>query len=756
MEKYLRYEHACYQTIRIFKGALKRELCYSFERLRFWKTHDPTNQQKMVRVINIWKGQTEGKLHRCLMQWRDKTKKQQIALNSVRNLVAILALKQKTMVEKAFLKLQLAGISSIIQQGPTSSSLMNRNQSDTLESNSRQQSAMMRGFILILERVFKVNKNRNLFNTFYALKGNWRNSLQMEVGAQEDEVRAKEDVEYLENENYQPGLSHLKVDENPNLMHEGEVIEIKISPKREEYSRSSLQYTNTEEGITGDLQLSNAVKRFSEADDLKQRTQISETRNEKGQLGEECEARIKYHDELGQLSQYAQINEQGKPEHEYFQGAAANERNPIQKIHSPEGLHHEPVRSSLQNFDHLSQLESGRPFTMVKDETTSKEENNRNVPKNVSADQIEEKMGPINEIYGNMSSELNSRNNDFTTIQGRIVPNKIESLDGRSRERNIDQGEVHSGVGHGQNDQASEKVSTEDHQKKHQAENYSNEKGPLEYLEGNENMVFSLKAQEEKERITNGKEQSGRESMNRNADFQSHNPSKTSTDSKVNSIHISRQGSQIEDLRGVEKGVLERRASVGEHIVQVENDSLKNPASLKAEGRLEESGEKYEKTYGNLDNESQQRTLPTARQNDLTDIPTTRRNEEFDRLLKDSSTKIIQSQQELLSTQPQRSEELERTRSVLQETKQRPLPASDENFLKSEVFPEETQDKQHRTVESSQPEKSHHSTESYTTMKPKNGISNEIRNANINQKKSLSLITLIMKLCSRDSAWAFK
>ena len=124
IEKYMRYEHSCYQILRIFKGALKRELYYSFDNLKNWRTYDPAAQRLLIKVFHTWNEQTTRMAFKYLMRWRDNSRKKKVALNSFRNFLYLLASKRKLLLKKAFLKAQFAAASTSIQQSYTNSSLM--------------------------------------------------------------------------------------------------------------------------------------------------------------------------------------------------------------------------------------------------------------------------------------------------------------------------------------------------------------------------------------------------------------------------------------------------------------------------------------------------------------------------------------------------------------------------------------------------------------------------------------------------------
>ena len=183
VEKYLRYEHSCYQIVRIYKGALKREFYYAFENLKNWRTFDPKVQQKMVRIISKWKAHTERKMHRYLMIWRDKTKRDQIALNTFRNFISIIFLRKKIVLEKAFLRIQLAAVTN--QQYKSLNTSPDRMSRRGIEAGRMQKKASARAFSLILEKFVKMRRREILYRAYKMLKSSWEISIKRGVRIRE-------------------------------------------------------------------------------------------------------------------------------------------------------------------------------------------------------------------------------------------------------------------------------------------------------------------------------------------------------------------------------------------------------------------------------------------------------------------------------------------------------------------------------------------------------------------------------------------
>lgn len=107
VERYLRYEHTFYQILRVFKGALKRELYYSFENLKNWGNLDPRTHRCFVKILNRWRGRTQQLLHSTLMVWRDNAKRRQIVFMTLRNFVSVINIRKNVILEKSLLHLQL-------------------------------------------------------------------------------------------------------------------------------------------------------------------------------------------------------------------------------------------------------------------------------------------------------------------------------------------------------------------------------------------------------------------------------------------------------------------------------------------------------------------------------------------------------------------------------------------------------------------------------------------------------------------------
>ena len=107
IEKYLRYEHTFYQVLRVFKGALKRELYYSFENLKNWGKIDPRTHRSFVKILNRLRGRTQQALYQALIAFRDNAKRKQLELMTFKNFLLILNSKKNMVLEKSFVHLQL-------------------------------------------------------------------------------------------------------------------------------------------------------------------------------------------------------------------------------------------------------------------------------------------------------------------------------------------------------------------------------------------------------------------------------------------------------------------------------------------------------------------------------------------------------------------------------------------------------------------------------------------------------------------------
>ena len=164
IERYLRYEHTFYQILRVFKGALKRELYYSFENLKNWGNLDPRAYRVFVKVLNRSRGQTEKALHRALATWRDNAKRKQLALMTFRNFISILNLKKNLVLENSFVHLQLVVWLNSEQFKEQLSNKRGRlNSSDEIPM-------AWRGAGLIIQKGIKSKLNDNLMHAFRNLR----------------------------------------------------------------------------------------------------------------------------------------------------------------------------------------------------------------------------------------------------------------------------------------------------------------------------------------------------------------------------------------------------------------------------------------------------------------------------------------------------------------------------------------------------------------------------------------------------------
>ena len=249
IEKYLRYEHSCFQIIRIMRGAIKREFYASFEKIRFQVTHDPQTQKKMVKVINKWKEHTERKIHQHLLLWRDITKRHQLALNTFRNFISIISLKRNLALEKAFLKLQLVSIVSAAQQKKIPGRGLNR----------KQNIAMAKGIALVLGNLVKVKRNENLYRAFKTLKNNWENARKLEL--KKVGVRSEREDDVLEGEI----VSRQKSDGNGNQIGERKIGTIKkIKNNQNSVEEKKDEGTKHHDGARRDEEISNKNKALAE------------------------------------------------------------------------------------------------------------------------------------------------------------------------------------------------------------------------------------------------------------------------------------------------------------------------------------------------------------------------------------------------------------------------------------------------------------------------------------------------------------
>ena len=179
VEKYLRYEHTCYQIVRIFKGALKRELYYSFENLKNLGKYDPQTQKRMVRIINQWKGQTERKIHKYFLLWRDNAKKRQLSLNILRKLVSVLTSRRNGTIEKAFLKIQLCAVAAGIQPQTHAQASSKRNVAKRRTSARKIDAMEATCFALIIEKLVRLHRSTELAHGFRAMQSLWKSSNSM-------------------------------------------------------------------------------------------------------------------------------------------------------------------------------------------------------------------------------------------------------------------------------------------------------------------------------------------------------------------------------------------------------------------------------------------------------------------------------------------------------------------------------------------------------------------------------------------------
>lgn len=193
IERYLRYEHTFYQVLRVFKGALKRELYYSFENLKNWGNLDPRIHRCFVKILNRLQGKTQMTLHRTLMKWRDNAKQKKLDLLTFRNFISILNLKKNIVLEKSFVHLQLV---LWFSSGSASDSFTGRRRSPMFTfgklkgmMSEGQTPLAWRGGALIVQRVLKAKLQENLAQAFRCLRAladkGIKKEMRIEKGAQQ-------------------------------------------------------------------------------------------------------------------------------------------------------------------------------------------------------------------------------------------------------------------------------------------------------------------------------------------------------------------------------------------------------------------------------------------------------------------------------------------------------------------------------------------------------------------------------------------
>ena len=181
IEKYLRYEHTFYQILRVFKGALKRELYYSFENLKNWGNFDPRVYRSFVKVLNRLSGRTQQALYQSLIMWRDNAKRKQLAITTLRNFALILNLRKNMALEKGFMQLQLAlwlNASALRSPSSSRSSTHSFKFGRTLKSllQSEEIPPMKKAASSILFRALKNKTRESLAHSFRKLR-HWNDGI---------------------------------------------------------------------------------------------------------------------------------------------------------------------------------------------------------------------------------------------------------------------------------------------------------------------------------------------------------------------------------------------------------------------------------------------------------------------------------------------------------------------------------------------------------------------------------------------------